>query len=78
MRYSISRSDGVVLTANCRTPLGALRAARKLCWDVGQVTISEFQGKSKTGRCVMHVSCENETDWQHKPLDFWNDGQPII
>ena len=77
-RYSVSSQDGTVIS-NHFTPLGALRKARNLALAHQELVISEYNpSTAKTGRTVMHVRFDMETNWRGDELQFWNDGSPII
>jgi hypothetical protein len=75
--FTLTRLDGHVVSQH-RTPRAALRAARRLTLNLGKLTVHEFPGKHTTGRPVMYVTFDMETDWRGSPLDYWNDGTPVI
>jgi hypothetical protein len=80
MYYTISRADGAVVSPK------RFRSVRRALWhargfaraDGGTFTVSEFPGARQTGRPVMCIRFDLETDWRGTPLDFWKDGTPIL
>lgn len=77
-RYVISAPSGAVVSQH-RAPRAALLWARKHTLDLGKLTVSEYPGgKHTTGHVVMRISFDMETDWKGSPLDYWNNGEPVI
>lgn len=79
-RYTVASPKGVVLSDNHRTPLGAIRKARQHAIEYDRdLTVSEFANKhAKTGRPIAKIGFTGEWDAKGHPLQFWNDGSPVI
>lgn len=78
-RFATSTESGRPLSANHGTALGAIRAARRDCLQLGEITVRSFGDKhDKIGKPVAYIGFDGEWDAQRRPLHFWNDGRPSL